>query len=159
METIGHYGKDALNELRIDIRELRRDRKLNQEAFGKVVGLSQSALSAFEQGRNTPRGKALTELFRVRDEWKAQQIAPEKSAIARERRAGAPDDPPIVAHVLEKLSQIGEWLRDEKPPEARLWLAQCQFENLARKIEAYLEKKPGRNAAAQTAGRPDRRRT
>ena len=50
-----------------EIKALRKEKKLNQEEFGKLCGLSKAAVSRWEKGLNDPSGGALKILEKLRD--------------------------------------------------------------------------------------------
>jgi transcriptional regulator with XRE-family HTH domain len=63
------HSSDFIKQLRVDVAFLRRKKNLNQAQLAEIVGSSQSAISAFEDGKTVPRTKILNALINLRDLW------------------------------------------------------------------------------------------
>jgi transcriptional regulator with XRE-family HTH domain len=94
-----------LDELRNQVRRYRASHGLKQEEFGKLVGLSQSALAAFEIGKSCPRGE---ELDRVVDLVRSPEVvfADELQSVVDYLRLPGVDANAKITHLISRLRAI-----------------------------------------------------
>lgn len=82
------------------IRAGRKSMQLTQAALGKLIGVDQSAVTAWEKGKNTPRHPSLVDLARV------LHTSPEYLLFGETGQGIAPRPPVAVTGILQRADEV-----------------------------------------------------
>jgi len=74
-----------IDQLRADLRRLRRGRRYSQAEVGELLGVGQTAVAGFETGKTTLRGPSLEKAMALIAEWSAGPERPAKATAAPAR--------------------------------------------------------------------------